>query len=135
MISNLINKLQSFTIRLDQGTKSTKAIILAIKREDWKSVEFEITNRERILNIIGLEQEKIEKLINGLIMEEINAENMNLIKSWAFDTQKWINKTADKDDHIIKILNQSRDETTQKIAMIFKSKQAFRGYNLNDVRK
>lgn len=135
MISNLINKLQSFTSRLDQGSKSTNGIINAIQNENWGAVEFETNNRARILNIIAMEQEKIEKLINGLIAEEINSESMALIKSWAFDTQNWISETADKDDQIIDMLNHSKDETTKEIAAMFKSKQAFRGYNLNDVRK
>ncbi len=135
MIDNLVQRLQSFTSRLDQGSKSTNNILKAIQHGDWDGVEFETINRARILNIISTDQIYIEKVINNLIDEEVNPENINLIKSWAFDTQKWIDKTAHQDDIIIEALNNSKDEITKDLAGLFKSKQAFRGYNLNDVSR
>jgi len=135
MIDNLIHKLQDFTTRLDLGTKSTNNILKAIQHGDWDFVEYETNNRARILNIISTEQIYIEKIINNLIDEEVTSENIKLIKSWAFDTQSWIDKTALLDEKIIEALNNSKDEVTKDLAGLFKSKQAFRGYNLNDVTR
>jgi hypothetical protein len=135
MIDNLIHKLQDFTTRLDLGTKSTNNILKAIQHGDWDFVEYETNNRARILNIISTEQIYIEKIINNLIDEEVTSENIKLIKSWAFDTQSWIDKTALLDEKNIEALNNSKDEVTKDLAGLFKSKQAFRGYNLNDVTR
>ncbi len=135
MIDNLIYRLQAFTSRLDLGSKATQTILKAIQHGDWDTVEYETNNRARILNIISADQSSIEKVINNLIDEEVNAENIALIKSWAFDTQTWIDKTAHQDEIIIEALNNSKDEITRDLAGLFKSKQAFRGYNLNDVTR
>lgn len=135
MITNLIQKLQAFTNRLDSGSRSTNTILKAIQHGNWKAVEFETNNRARLLNIIAKDQGHIEKIINNLIDEEVTSENINLIKSWAFDTQSWIDKTAKEDDTIIAALNNSKDEVTKDLASLFKSKQAFRGYNLHDVSR
>ena len=135
MIENLTLRLQAFTARLDLGSKSTQAIIKAIQHGDWETVEFETNNRARILNIISADQASIEKVINNLIDEEVTSQNLSLIKSWAFDTQAWIDKTAHQDDVIVEALNNSKDEITKDLAGLFRSKQAFRGYNLNDVTR
>ncbi len=135
MIDRLVEKLQHFTDRLDQGTKCTLDIISTIEEQNFSAIELLTSNRERLLSIVSFEQEAIEKVINSVIDEELTPENINIIKSWAFDTQNWINQIADMDDQIIEMLNESKDETTREIANLFKSKQAFRGYNLNDVRK
>ncbi len=135
MIERLIEKLQMFTDRLDQGRKCTEDIFKAVADEQWERVEFSTSNRERILGIIAMEQEKIEGIINNIFSEELTPENINIIKSWAFDTQNWINHTASRDEDILEALNESKDGITQEIATVFKSKAAFRGYNLNDVRK
>jgi hypothetical protein len=135
MIERLIEKLQMFTDRLDQGRKCTEDIYKAVADEQWEHVEFSTSNRERILGIIAMEQEKIEGIINNIFSEELTPENINIIKSWALDTQNWINHTASRDEDILEALNESKDGITQEIATVFKSKAAFRGYNLNDVRK
>lgn len=135
MIDRLMLKLQGFTDRLDQCNRSTEQIYKSVVNEDWEGVEFNTTNRERALQIIGQEQEQIEKVINNIISEELTPANINIIKSWAFDTQAWINKTAAKDEAILVALNNSKDNITKEIATLFKSKTAFRGYNLSDVRK
>jgi hypothetical protein len=88
-----------------------------------------------IERLIAMEQEKIEGIINNIFSEELTPENINIIKSWALDTQNWINHTASRDEDILEALNESKDGITQEIATVFKSKAAFRGYNLNDVRK
>lgn len=135
MIDRLIQKLQSFTDRLDQCNRSTEEIYNSVVNEDWQGVEFNTSNRERALNVIAVEQEQIEKVINNIISEELTPENINIIKSWAFDTQSWINRTASRDEAILIALNDSKDSITKEIATLFKSKAAFRGYNLSDVRK
>ncbi|MCR9206231.1 MAG: hypothetical protein NXH75_16735 [Halobacteriovoraceae bacterium] len=135
MIDRLMDKLQTFTDRLDQGDRCTRAIRSSVQEKDWKAVEENTNNRERLLSIIAQEQEAIEAIINSIFSEELTPENINIIKSWAFDTQDWINKTAMADEEILTTLNDSKDEITKEIASIFRSKTAFRGYNLNDVRK
>lgn len=135
MIDRLMLKLQGFTDRLDQCQRCTDQIYQSVINEDWQGVEFNTSNREKALEIIGSEQEQIEKVINNIISEELTPANINIIKSWAFDTQSWINRTAAKDEAILVALNNSKDNVTKEIATLFKSKTAFRGYNLSDVRK
>lgn len=135
MMNRLMEKLQTFTDRLDQGIKCTNAIKASVQNQDWNGVEQNTNNRERLLGIIAQEQTSIEAIINSIFTEELTPENINIIKSWALDTQEWINKTALADDQIVEALNDSKDEVTKEIASIFRSKTAFRGYNLNDVRK
>lgn len=135
MIDRLMNKLQTFTDRLDQGDRCTLAIKKSVQEKDWQAVEENTNNRERLLSIVAQEQESIEAIINSIFSEELTPENINIIKSWAFDTQDWISKTAMADEEILNTLNDSKDEITKEIASIFRSKTAFRGYNLNDVRK
>jgi hypothetical protein len=135
MIDRLLLKLQEFTDRLDQCNRCTEAIYSSVINENWQDVEFNTSNRENALQVIAKEQEQIEKLINNIFSEELTPANINIIKSWAFDTQNWINRTAARDEAILIALNGSKDNVTKEIATLFKSKTAFRGYNLSDVRK
>ena len=135
MIDRLIEKLQIFTDKLDLSLKCTNRILLSAKNDQWDLLQQESVNRERLLDIIAKEQEGIESYINALFSEDLTPNNINIIKSWAFDTQNWINSIALRDDEIIECLNESKDGITREIATVFKSKAAFRGYNLNDVRK
>ncbi len=135
MIDRLIDKLQTFTDKLDLSIKCTNRILKCAKNNEWSIVERESINRERLLDIIAKEQENIEGFINNIFSEDLTPSNINIIKSWAFDTQNWINSIAQRDDEIIECLNDSKDGITREIATVFKSKAAFRGYNLNDVRK
>ncbi len=135
MIDRLMLKLQEFTDRLDQCNRSTERIYSSVVNENWQDVEFNTSNRENALQVIAKEQEQIEKVINNIFSEELTPENINIIKSWAFDTQNWINRTAARDEAILIALNDSKDNVTKEIATLFKSKTAFRGYNLSDVSK
>lgn len=135
MFERVLLMLQIFTARLDQCNKETLSILKCVHSGDFEKLEEITNNREKLLDIITQEQERIEKTINTIISEELTATNINIIKSWAFDTQNWINRTSKLDQSIIEALNNSKDAVTKEIATVFKSKAAFRGYNLNDVTK
>jgi hypothetical protein len=132
MNSEILNNLQIFTTLLDSANKSTERIIMSIKREDWEAVEFCILNRDRVLNLIEERQVSIDVQINAMEKSQIDSEFISLIKAWAFDTESWINHTIEADKNILLSLENNKKSITIEIAKLFKSKQAFNGYDLSN---
>ena len=131
MNNELTQHLQAFTSLLDNTNRSTQRIIKSIEREDWEAVEFCILNRDRAISLIEEKQAAIDTHINGVDKNHITPEFIALIKAWAFDTEAWIKYTMKADENILVSLEGSKKSITIEITKLFKSKQAFNGYDLS----
>jgi hypothetical protein len=89
-----------------------------------------------LINNISALQEDIERILNSLPQEDFEqAENLEIIKAWASDTHNWAEIIGELDSDIIKALNHEKEKISSDIGAIFKTKTAFKGYNLNNVLK
>ena len=79
MMNRLMEKLQTFTDRLDQGIKCTNAIKASVQNQDWNGVEQNTNNRERLLGIIAQEQTSIEAIINMTIVRVLVIHSPNAV--------------------------------------------------------
>lgn len=131
MNNDLLKHFQDFTSLLDNTNKSTDRIMKSIEREDWDAVEFCILNRDRAIKIIEERQLAIDTLINSIDKSDITPEFIDLVKAWAFDTESWIKYTIKADENILVSLESNKKSITAEIAKLFKSKQAFNGYDLS----
>jgi tRNA nucleotidyltransferase (CCA-adding enzyme) len=135
MHDRLFIKIQEFTILIENNLKLSNNIYECTIERALDLIENHIENRDRSLNIIELTQIEIEKSINALTATEMDHQTIDIIKSWAKETQDWINNTISIDQSILVNLESEKDQTTQEIIQVFKSKQAFKGYDLSDVSK
>jgi hypothetical protein len=132
MENTLYSYLQNYCSLIDFASKSTIKIINSIDKEEWKSVEFNILNRDRIITQIENVQTLIENSLQELISNNaVSADIKNIIKAWSHDTNNWILATVKSDENILIKLENYKSSTSLEIAKLFKSKQAFKGYDLS----
>lgn len=113
---------------------STKLLEL-LNSSDVEQIWREGQNRNRLLNLIGNIQLKVEEKIRYLAEFKIDRETLEIVKSWNEEFQLMIRRIAEKDALIIEHLERVKNETTQEIAQLHRLTEQFKGYNLSNVKK
>ena len=129
MINQLFGDIQQHLSMLELALKSSEQIKNHAAREELEAVVSETENRERIINVVAELQRKIENSINVIDASLVTAEDINILKSWFSDLGVWSEKMLALDRETVELLGQQKDNTTKEIAMIFKNKEVFKGYN------
>lgn len=135
MISRIYNLLMRHTALLDSSLKMTHEMYIATTRGDINLVNFEADNRERVINILEKFQSEIENMVATLKPEEITQEIISILRAWQSDLSSWAQEVEAIDVKSFEILEAQKLETTKEIGTIFKSRQQFKGYNLNNTKK
>lgn len=118
-----------------QISKSILNKITSTDNADIDEIAAMIDNRSRLINILFDSQAKIEHAINSLTAEEINDTLVCQLKRWQNNLNNHIVDIDKIDQGILEFLENEKTETSINIGRIFKFKQTFKGYNLNDVRR
>ncbi len=129
MLNEIFTSIQTHLSMLDLALLSSKKISSFAQLENLDSVLAETDNRDRLISAIGTIQASIEKQINQLNASTLQAEDINILKSWFYDLTVWSDKMIEADKETVEILSQQKDDTTKEIAHLFKSKELFKGYN------
>jgi len=131
MLNEILGSIQTHLSMLDLALTSSKKIAVYAQSENLDAVVSETDNRERLVNAIGTIQGSIEKQINQLNAALLQADDINILKSWFYDLSVWSEKMIEADRETVEILSQQKDNTTKEIAHLFKNKELFKGYNHN----
>ena len=131
MFNDIFESIQTHLSMLDQALSSSKKISSYAQLENLDAVIAETDNRDRLISAIGTIQASIEKQINQVNAALLQADDINILKSWFYDLSGWSDKMIEADKETVEILSQQKDETTKEIAHLFKSKELFKGYNHN----
>lgn len=129
MIDTLFEDIQEHLTMLDLAVNCSEKIRNFAKNENVEGVVSETENRERIVNIVAQIQRKVEEKINLLEQSDISKEGVNILKAWFHDLSILTERMLVCDRETVEFLSQQKEETTKEIAMIFKNKQIFKGYN------
>ena len=129
MIDTLYEDIQEHLTMLDLAVNCSEKIRNFAKNENVEGVVSETENRERIVNIVAQIQRKVEEKINLLEQSDISKEGVNILKAWFHDLSILTERMLVCDRETVEFLSQQKEETTKEIAMIFKNKQIFKGYN------
>lgn len=129
MLNDLFGNIQNHLSMLDLALSSSRKIAAFAKLENLDAVVSETDNRERLVNVIGQIQSTIENQINQLNAALLQAEDINILKSWFNDMSIWSDRMIEVDRETVEILSQQKDDTTKEIAHLFKNKELFKGYN------
>ena len=135
MFERITDLLMLYTALIDSCNEMTVLLLESASKGKMDSVDYLSNNRARLINVISMTQGKIETLIDNLQEPEINKDNLEIIKSWSFDVSNWIQITATYDEKILEVIQEAKDQTSQEIASMFKTKMAFKGYNLKNVNR
>lgn len=119
---------------MDHILTSSKQLVFATKQNNMDLINFEVNNRERLINIIEELQFKIEERLNSFFTQESLEESTPIIKAWANDLGLWYEKIGKIDDEINYALERMKEETSKEIGIIYRSKESFKGYNLNTLK-
>lgn len=125
-----MENIQSHLALLELALQSSAHIKTYALAEDLDNVAHETENRERIINIVGQIQHKIEKQIDLLAAPDLMEDSLPILKSWFQDLATWSDRMTSLDSETIEVLAQQKEETTKEIVTIFKNKEMFKGYNL-----
>jgi hypothetical protein len=126
-----MENIQSHLALLDLALQSSRRIKAFAVIEDLDNVTNETDNRERIINIVGHIQHKVEKQIDLLTPQDLSDDSLPILKSWFQDLATWTEKMTALDTETVDILAIQKEETTKEIVTIFKNKEVFKGYNLS----
>jgi hypothetical protein len=129
MLNDIFENIQQHLSMLDLALYSSQKISNFAKLDNLDGVISETDNRERLVNVIGTIQQKIENQINQLNAAELKQDDILILKAWFQDLSIWSDKMIELDKETVEHLNQQKDETTKEIAHIFKNKELFKGYN------
>lgn len=129
MIEKLFDNIQEHLSMLDLAVLSSEKIRNFAKNEDLEGVVSETENRERLVNVVAKIQRDVENQINLLDAGDISAEGILILKAWFQDLNTWSERMLTCDRETVEYLGQQKDNTTKEIALIFKNKEIFKGYN------
>ena len=135
MQEDIMNLIMRHVTLLDSSIKSSVDSLRYIEENNLNAVIDECENREKIINIIGKFQGQVEDYLSQLKPDEINDDVIAIAKSWNGDIQRWVSRTEQIDQIVSSFLEGKREESLEEIATIFKNKEKFKGYNLNNVKK
>ena len=129
MIDQLMKDIQGHLCLLELALKSSELICTYAQKEDLDGIVDETDNRQRIVNIITQAQRKIEDQINLLDASDVNQETLLILKSWFNDLNIWSEAMLTLDRQTVELLAQQKENTGKEIALVFKNKEVFKGYN------
>ena len=129
MIDKILENIQDHLSMLDLAVHCTEKINIFAKNEDLDRVVSETENRDRIINIVETLQKEIEGQINRLSPGDINQDGILILKAWFHDLSVWSERMVVIDNETVDLLGQQKENTTKEIALIFKNKEMFKGYN------
>ncbi|WP_412471041.1 hypothetical protein [Halobacteriovorax sp. RT-2-4] len=129
----IFNKITRHLDLLGLLVNSTKSMITSCNNGRFDLVDNISENRERLINIIRLLQDEIEAEIqnNKVIYPQ---EDIEIFKSWIQDVTELVHENQKLDDECLNLLSQAKESTTKEISTVFKKRQQFQGYNLNNVK-
>lgn len=133
-IDNLITKITYHLNNLDLVEIASEKLLQACANGDIERIEFLTVNRGRLVNLIQEQQNHIEQMIDQNSQEFAIPETVDLLKAWINDIAIKTEKITYLDQEILEELSKEKTKTTQEIAATFKTKESFKGYNLNKVR-
>lgn len=129
MIEKLFDNIQEHLSMLDLAVHSSEKVRNFAKNEDLEGVVNETENRERLVNIVAQIQRSVEEQINLLDAGDISADGILILKAWFQDLNTWSERMLSCDKQTVEYLGQQKENTTKEIALIFKNKEIFKGYN------
>ena len=129
MLNDLFENIQQHLSLLDLALHCSQKIASLAKLDNLDGVVSETENRERLVNVISIVQEKIENKINQLNAAELKQDDILILKAWFQDLSTWSERMIELDKETVELLGQQKEETIKEIAHIFKNKEMFKGYN------
>ncbi|MBY0413324.1 MAG: hypothetical protein K2Q18_04130 [Bdellovibrionales bacterium] len=129
MINDLFENIQEHLCLLELAVASSQKIKAHSIIENVDAVSNEADNRERLVNVLNVVQQKIEEQINQLNAALLTADDIGILKSWFQDLSTFSEKMIELDKETVEILAQQKEDTTKEIAHLFKNKEMFKGYN------
>jgi hypothetical protein len=118
----------------DSSNELSRRVLGAAKSGDMHKINLETANRARLLKIIIKFELEISNLVSLLDISKVSREEIEIIKSWSLDINKWIRFTEQIDQEINNQLMKRKEETTVEIATLYKNREKFKGYNLSTLK-
>lgn len=120
---------------VDGSNRLTKSIHVAAQKGDVDQLVNDSDNRDRLLSVLDRFQKFIEEEIGLIRSNEVNKDLIDILKTWSYEISSWASKTDEIDQETVILLEGKKEETTKEIAALFRSRQQFGGYNLNNLKK
>jgi len=126
-MNNLPEIQETLILFLDKSYGLTKDALRYVQNKEFDELNTALDNRERAIGIVESLSEKIS----------LHGKDVTLVDSLvAFNNQvdQVIEKIHAMDSIITSCLEHERDKTQFEIAKTYKTKENFRGYNLNNIK-
>ena len=132
--SDNLKRLCSRHLKMLKETFScSKTILNYAVVSDLDNVIYEIENRERLINIVGYIQAKVESIISN--EDSMTVAEVTSIKDWNFYVDSELKKITECDNLILNVLEGNKSEISKEISKVFKSRLNVKKYNLTNVMR
>jgi hypothetical protein len=133
-IDHVYQNIMNHLSMLDLITTASNNI-LSSAGDDIDALDFKVENRQRMLEHVGTLQGDIEKSINLLDIATISNSDVEILKIWMLEMNRWVEQQLDLSDQITQVIESQKQAVSQEICSVFKNKSAVKGYNLNNLKK
>jgi hypothetical protein len=132
-IGQLVEQHRKF---LESSNKLTDLMLKRAQFSDFNEVDRLSRNRGRLISILNSLKQGIESLITKVGIEQIKKRaDYQEIEDWVKELDAWSERTLEKDLEVSELLSAIKKDTSLEISKTFKSKQQFKGYNLNSTKR
>jgi len=136
MSPELSSNLKRHVELLNSIEAASTLIIKTLQTEDFDKADNNIENRDRLINLVSEVRRKIEdELSNANTVAGLSKNDIATVKTWQLQTIETIAKVDIKNQELLRVLDAMKKVTGQDVSEIFKKRQKFKGYNLNNLQR
>ncbi len=130
-LENLVSLHLKF---LENAEHSSRQILKLAQANLLNDLTEETANRERVFNVVAQVQDKIDRSLKTLKVDEINSNYKDLIQNWKTQFDAIVSRINEIDQEILTVLIATKNQTTQEIATVHSNIEKFKGYNLSNLK-
>ena len=134
-LENLKKAIDRHLSLVNKAIHLTQSMVELAKKENFNSVTEKSENRNRLVNLIGHIQEKIERSIKVIPQEVYSVEIELNIQKWQGQFNKGIQHIVEMDQNILEYLNSNKDQIKQELSSNYKNKVTHKKYNLSTLKR
>ena len=135
MIDRIKNKIDMHIAFFEEAENITKNLVSMSSNLDITRFVNTLDNRARLVNIVSTIQEDAERMLEHLNKHDLTREFIEHLQKWQSKSDGITKHILDMDCELLDRLENEKSDAAKEIAIIFKKRNALKGYNLNNVER
>ena len=133
-----MSKLQSLISEhiklLSKALVASETLLKYSQNNDTNQVVFESENRDRLINLVAIAQDKIDQELLLLTKDDVTEDQRRLLTNWHSQTKNTIQEIQHYNREIVRILSKQKAITKSEIREVGKNKKTLRKYKSSNLK-